>query len=170
MLRKSFWELAETLSVAVILAIIIRIFLIEPFYIPSRSMEPSLYPGDRVLVNKLVYRFSQPARGDIMVFKYPLAPSKNYIKRVVGLPGETIQGRDSKIYINGKELVEDYLPDGLGTGDFDPVTIPREHYFMMGDNRGDSEDSRYWGTLERRLVKGKAVVIYWPIGRWKMLR
>lgn len=158
-------EVIEVLSLAVILAVLMRIFLCEPYYIPSPSMFPELQPGDRVLVNKLVYRIQPPKRGNIVVFKFPLDEKKNYIKRIIALPGETIEGKQGKILINGQEIAENYLSKEIITGDFGPVKLGTEEYFVLGDNRNDSEDSRYWGPLSAEKIRGKAMLIYWPIKR-----
>lgn len=168
-INKFVWDLLESVGVAVILAIVIRIFLFEPFYIPSWSMSPILKPGDKIIVNKFTYRISQPKRGDIVVFKYPKNPKKDYIKRIIGLPGETIKVRNNKVFVDERELVETYLSDGLIYPDFGPVVIDNGKYFMMGDNRSDSLDSRYWGTLDRKLMLGEAMVIFWPISRLEVL-
>lgn len=158
-------EILESVAIAVILAVIIRFFLFQPFYIPSGSMEPTLKPGDRIIVNKLIYRYSQPKRGDIMVFKYPRDPQRDFIKRVVGLPGETIDIKDSIVYINNSVIPQPFLEPGLKFGSFGPVDIPDNSYFMMGDNRNNSEDSRVWGTLPSENIVGKAMFIYWPLSR-----
>lgn len=160
-----FGEILESVAIAVILAVVIRFFLFQPFYIPSGSMEPTLKPGDRIIVNKLIYRYSQPKRGDIIVFKYPRDPQRDFIKRVVGLPGETIEIKDSIVYINNNEIPQPFLPPGLQFGSFGPVEIPEGSYFMMGDNRNNSEDSRVWGTLPSENIVGKAMFIYWPLSR-----
>lgn len=163
-------EILESVAIAVILAVIIRFFLFQPFYIPSGSMEPTLKPGDRIIVNKLIYRYSQPKRGDIMVFKYPRDPARDFIKRTVGLPEETIEIKDSKVYINNKEIPQPFLEPGLKFGSFGPVEVPEGSYFMMGDNRNNSEDSRVWGTLPRENIVGKAMFIYWPLSRIGMVK
>jgi signal peptidase I len=163
-------EILESVAIAVILAVIIRFFLFQPFYIPSGSMEPTLKPGDRIIVNKLIYRYSQPERGDIMVFKYPRDPARDFIKRAVGLPEETVEIKNSKVYINNKEIPQPFLEPGLQFGSFGPVEVPEGSYFMMGDNRNNSEDSRVWGTLPRENMVGKAMFIYWPISRIGMIK
>ncbi|GAB4264089.1 signal peptidase I [Thermincola ferriacetica] len=165
-----FGEILESVAIAVILAFVIRVFLFQPFYIPSGSMEPTLQPGDRIIVNKFLYRFKEPARGDIIVFKYPRNPKRDFIKRVIGLPGETVEIRDSVLYINGKKVDQPYLPKGLRYGSYGPVKVPEGSYFMMGDNRNNSEDSRVWGTLPRENIVGKAMLIYWPLARAGMIR
>lgn len=158
-------ELIESIAIAVILAVIIRMFIIEPFYIPSGSMEPTLQINDRIIVNKLAYNFGEPERGDIVVFKYPKDPSRNFVKRLIAKPGEVVELRDSKLYINGKLIEEDYLPEGMEYVDYGPLKVPEGEYFMLGDNRNFSEDSRFWGTLPEDNIIGKAVLIYWPINR-----
>lgn len=162
-------DIVEAVLIAVILAVLIRMFVIQPFYIPSSSMEPTLKPGDRIIVNKFIYRFKEIQRGDVMVFKYPLDPSRDFIKRVIGLPGDTLEIRDSVLYINDNKIAEPYLPKGLRFGSYGPVKIPQDEYFMMGDNRNNSEDSRVWGFLPREKVVGKAFVVFWPIDRVKIL-
>lgn len=163
--KEGLWELLEALAIAVVLAAIIRFFVVQPFYIPSGSMEPTLKPGDRIIVNKFIYRFTKPQRGDIMVFKFPLDPKRDFIKRVIGLPGDIVEIKDSNLYINGKQIKEPYLPPGLRFQDFGPVKVPDDHYFMMGDNRNHSDDSRFWGFLPQDNIVGKAMVIYWPLSR-----
>lgn len=164
-------ELVESVVIAIVLALVIRFFLFEPFYIPSGSMEPTLQVEDKIIVNKLVYRLKEPKRGDIIVFEHPmLDPNIDYIKRVVGLPGETLEIKESTVYINGKPLEEEYLPADLKFMDFGPVTIPENSYFMMGDNRNNSQDSRVWGTLPEDYIVGKAFFIFWPAGRIGILK
>jgi signal peptidase I len=178
-------EYFESLVVAGILALFVRTFDFQAFKIPSGSMEPNLLIGDHLLVNKMVFgptgssleRMVMPVRsvvrGDVLVFKYPEEPSRDFIKRVVGLPGETLELKGTQVYINGQPLSEPYalyqrLPDLLLPGDvrraYGPVTIPEGHYFMMGDNRDDSQDSRYWGFLPAGHIKGRALFVYWSFG------
>lgn len=175
-------ELVETIIVAFLLAIMIRATLAEARFIPSGSMIPSLLVGDRLIVEKLSYYFSSPQRGDIVVF-YPPDPyapvpgngerfmrwlgftrEAAYIKRVVGLPGETVAVQDGKVLINGQPLSEPYIK-APPAQDSDPVTIPPNHFFMMGDNRNNSRDSRVWGTLPRENVIGKTFLRFWPLTR-----
>jgi signal peptidase I len=157
------------LAAALVVAIVVKTFLVQAFYIPSGSMEPTLKPGDRVLVNKLSYDLHGVRRGDIVVFKSPPSelasdPSvKDLIKRVIGLPGDTIQGINGEVYINGKLLKEPYLPPGTVTTDLPLQTVPPGQYFMMGDNRGDSKDSRFIGTIPAHLIVGRAFVRVWPL-------
>ncbi len=164
-----FSEILESIAIAVVLAVIIRVFLFQPFYIPSGSMEPTLQDGDRIIVNKITYRFTELHRGDIIVFKYPVNPKRDFIKRVIGLPGETVQIKNSILYVNGRVVTQPFLPKGLKYADYRLVTVPENAYFMMGDNRNNSEDSRVWGFLPRENVVGKAMLIYWPLGRMSVL-
>jgi len=163
-------EVLESLVIALVIAVIIRVFVFEPFYIPSGSMEPTLLKGDRIIVSKLSYRVGTPKRGDVIVFRYPRDPGRVFVKRVIGLPGETVALKDSHLYINGRQVSEPYLPDGLSFADFGPVRVPAGHLFMLGDNRNSSDDSRVWGFLEERLIIGKAVAIYWPPERIRVIR
>ncbi len=158
-------EILESIVIAVILALIIRTFAFEPFYIPSGSMEPTLQINDEILVNKFGHHIWEFQRGDILVFKYPENPEIDYVKRLIGLPGEKVELKDSKLYINDQEVAEDYLPEGLKFDDYGPVEVPEGHYLMLGDNRNNSEDSRYWGCLPEDNVIGKAMFIFWPLDR-----
>jgi len=188
-------EYFESLVVAVILALFVRTFGFQAFKIPTGSMEPNLLVGDHLLVNKFIFAPAMTGlertllpmrpveRGEVLVFKFPEEPERDFIKRVIGLPGETLELRGQTIYINGAPLVEpyaNYQPFGEGTGEGDlrrrygPVTVPADHYFMMGDNRDDSQDSRYWGFMPASYIKGRALFIYWSFGgpegtRWGRL-
>ncbi len=153
---------------ALLVAVAVKTFLIQAFYIPSPSMTPTLKVDDRVLVNKMSYRIHGVDRGDIVVFVSPQqAPEKDLIKRVVGLPGETVEGRDGHVVVDGKQLEESYLPEGVVTGPFGPVTITADHYWVMGDNRPNSSDSRVFGQIPEALIVGKAFVKVWPIGSFR---
>jgi signal peptidase I len=181
-------EYFESVIIAVILALFIRTFVVQAFKIPTGSMENNLLIGDHLLVNKFILgptassleRTLLPVRpikrGDVIVFKYPEEPSRDFIKRVIGLPGETLELRDKKVSINGRPLDEPYVrflePPGTSSEfrevtsydvreRYGPVTVPPNQYFVMGDNRDNSQDSRYWGFLPRDYIKGKALVIYW---------
>lgn len=179
-------EYFESIVIAVILALFVRTWVVQAFKIPTGSMENNLLIGDHLLVNKFIFgptplaigRHTLPVReihrDDVIVFKYPDDPSRDFIKRVIGLPGETVELRNKKVYINGKPLDEPFVhfltPPSAENEEitaydvrenFGPVTVPADHLFVMGDNRDNSEDSRYWGFLPRSYVKGKALVIYW---------
>lgn len=158
-------ELPLLIIVAFLVAWAIKSFIIQPFFIPSGSMEPTFYDGDHVLVNKFIYRFSEPKRGDVIVFKYPLDKTKDYIKRIIAVGGETIEVRSGDVFINGKEIYEPYLKSNVVGSDFGPVKIPKNKYFVLGDNRDNSSDSRTWGLLPPKNILGKAIVLYWPLNR-----
>jgi signal peptidase I len=181
-------EYAEAAAIAVLLALFIRTFVVQAFKIPSGSMEPTLAVGDHILVNKFIYGvklpylqktlipIGQPHRDDVIVFIYPVDKSKDFIKRVVGMPGDTIEIVGRKIYIN-KQPYDDkhgYYADGRDAPDdtsadfrYGPITVPEKHYFVMGDNRDHSYDSRYWGFVPAKSVKGKAFMIYWSWPQWR---
>ena len=177
-------EYFESILVAVVLALFVRTFVFQAFKIPTGSMKPNLLVGDHLIVNKFIFaptRFAferallpmRPIeRGDIVVFKFPEEPERDFIKRVIGLPGDTLELRNQTVSINGQALTEPYAhylfppaAEGQVNGDlrrkYGPVTVPDGHYFMMGDNRDDSQDSRFWGFLPQSYVKGRALFIYW---------
>jgi signal peptidase I len=178
-------EYFESIVIAVILALFVRTWVVQAFKIPTGSMENNLLIGDHLLVNKFVFAPSagrlehaimperEIERGDVIVFKYPEEPERDFIKRVIGLPGETVELRNKKVYVNGRPLDEPYVhflepaSNAQEVTSFDvrerygPVTVPPDRYFVMGDNRDNSQDSRYWGFLPRSYVKGEALMIYW---------
>lgn len=165
-------ELISIIIIAFVLAMLLRTFVIEGRIVPSGSMLPTIKVGDRLLVNKFIYYFKQPTRGDIVVFKPPsvLNAKYDYVKRVIGLPGEKVEIRDSKLYINDRELQEPYIAEPV-IQDFGPVTVPDNSLLVMGDNRNASFDSRYWPAwlTQDRLV-GKAFCIYWPLRDQSLLQ
>jgi len=178
-------EYFESIVVAVILALFVRTFIFQAFKIPTGSMKPNLLVGDHLLVNKFIFaptaspieRGLLPMRpierGDVIVFKFPEEPDRDFIKRVIGLPGDSLELKNQTIHINGMPLIEPYahylfppVAEGQVNGfdlrrKYGPVTVPEGHYFMMGDNRDDSQDSRFWGFLPASYVKGRALFIYW---------
>jgi signal peptidase I len=161
-------EYAEAIIIAVVAAFLIRGLVVQAFKIPSGSMKPTLQIGDHILVSKFIYRFTEPKRGDVIVFKYPRDERKDFIKRVVGLPGERVEMRGTTVYINGEPLKEEYARyNGNIThrNNFGPVRVPDGHLFVMGDNRDNSKDSRYWGFLDIKKIKGKAFLIYFSWNR-----
>jgi signal peptidase I len=190
--RTVFQEYSEAFVVAVILAIIIRALFVQAFKIPSSSMEPTLLVGDHILVNKLLYgvripftkerwpRLSVPKRGDVIVFVFPEDRTKDFIKRVVGVGGDTMEVRNKQVYVNGKLYDNPHarhydsrtIPEGASARDFmPPVKVPKDHLFVMGDNRDYSHDSRFWGFVPVEDVKGEAFLIYYsaqdfPSVRW----
>jgi len=152
------------LAVALGLALVILIFLYQPVKVEGTSMAPLLSDQERIFINKFVYRFEPIERGDVVVFWYPLDRSKSFIKRVVGLPGDTIQIRAGHLYVNGKELIEPYVPASYLDGSSYPLThVPENEYFVMGDHRDSSNDSRMFGAVSRDFIYGKAVFAYWPV-------
>jgi signal peptidase I len=175
-------ENVEAILVAIVLALFIRTFVIQAFKIPSGSMKQTLLVGDHILVNKFIYGvkipflqttiipITNPKRGDIVVFKFPEEPSKDFIKRVIGVAGDKVEVRDKKVYVNNKLLNHDHgihtdsydLPASVQPRDnFGPVIVPPHKLFVMGDNRDQSYDSRFWGFVDLKAVKGKALMIYW---------
>ena len=172
-------EYAEAILIAIVLALFIRTFVIQAFKIPSGSMKPTLLVGDHILVNKFIYgiklpftdkiliSLGEPERGDVVVFKFPLDTRKDYIKRVIGLPGDRVELVDKQLLINGRPT-EDPNANYSMSGSmrmYGPVTVPADHLFVMGDNRDESSDSRVWGFVPRAYLKGKAFLIYWSWDR-----
>jgi signal peptidase I len=162
-------EWVTIIAGALIVAFVVKTFLVQAFYIPSGSMLPTLQEQDRVLVNKLSYDLHDVHRGDIIVFKGPEQAEgqvKDLIKRVIGLPGDTVEAHDGQLYVNGQPLKEPYLGPGITTGPLEPQHVPPHHYWVMGDNRGNSKDSRFFGAIDQSLIIGRAFVRVWPIGRF----
>ena len=188
---RSFWkELPILVIVALIVAVLIKTFLVQAFFIPSGSMNDTLLEGDRVMVNKLAYRFGDPARGHVVVFDSPMnpeadgetifgalvrhvaeslglsSPDSALIKRIVAVGGETIEIRDNRVFVDGTALDEPYLKEGSFMPDFGPLTIPEGQVFLMGDNRSSSSDSRVFGPIDESEIVGRAFVRVWPPSRW----
>jgi signal peptidase I len=181
--KRALVEWVVIVVVALLAALLIKTFAVQAFSIPSQSMEPTLMPGDRVLVDKLASDFSPVRTGDIVVFRRPPADTSavnDLIKRVIAGPGQSIYVANCKVYVNGKELTQHYLPEGWESPSSeyctvwdapgmlhlpDPYTVPAGHYFVMGDNRTDSDDSRYWGTVPANYLVGVAFVRIWPPSR-----
>jgi signal peptidase I len=180
--KRLFWEYTEAIVTALILALVIRAYIIQAFKIPSGSMIPTLLVGDHILVNKFLYGtkipFSdkkilvlrEPEKGDVIVFKYPENPKKDFIKRVVATEGDVIEERNKVVYVNGKAIAEPYArhfdrtfrSGGMDPRDnFGPLVVPEDKLFVMGDNRDQSYDSRYWGFVDLKAIRGKALLIYW---------
>lgn len=177
--------------VAFVIALVLKSFVLQAFYIPSASMEPTLLVGDRVLVEKVGYRFGDPGRGDVVVFEkdlggalpvedesrsviekigdafrglfgFPTGTAQDFIKRVVAVGGDTVEGRDGRVFVNGEAIDEPYLPEGTETSTFGPVDVPQGMIFVMGDNRGNSDDSRNFGPVPVDAVVGRAFLLIWP--------
>lgn len=191
--RLTFWqELPVLIVIALVLAVVVKTFLFQAFYIPSGSMRETLEVNDRVMVNKLSYRFGEVKRGQIVVFEQDhgdepdenlfqalvrnlaesigvATPEADLIKRVIGLPGDTIEIRDNQVFVNELAISEPYLQPNTRMGDYGPTTVPEGHYFVMGDNRGSSQDSRVIGPVEEDRLIGRAFVIIWPPSHWSGL-
>ncbi|MDH5202075.1 MAG: signal peptidase I [Nitrospirota bacterium] len=187
--KRQIWEYAKAIITALLLALLIRAYIVQAFKIPSGSMVPTLLVGDHLLVNKFIYGtkvpFSdnrilvlrKPQRGDIIVFKYPEDPKRDFIKRVIGTEGDILEERDKIVYVNGHVVEEPYIfhadkmirPKGNDPRDnFGPLQVPKDKVFVMGDNRDQSYDSRYWGFVDIHEIRGKALIIYWSwdISKW----
>ncbi|MFZ2949220.1 MAG: signal peptidase I [Desulfuromonadaceae bacterium] len=183
-------EYAESILIAVLLALVIRTYLVQAFKIPSGSMEDTLAIGDHLLVSKFIYgtkipfadkrvlTIRDPRQGDVIVFEYPEDPSKDFIKRVIGVPGDVVEGKEKKVYVNGKPYEnpheihkeKDLIPKEMNPRDtFGPVTVPAGSYFVMGDNRDRSYDSRFWKFVRRDQIKGLAFIKYWSWDREKFM-
>jgi signal peptidase I len=156
------------------LALFVRAYFVQAYKIPAGSMKQSLLVGDHILVNKFIYKFQKPQKGDIIVFKFPPDPEKDFIKRVIGVAGDVIECRDKKLYVNHEPVNHDYgvytdphiIPAKVRPRDnFGPITVPKDSLFVMGDNRDESFDSRFWGFVDLKAVNGKAFVIYWSLNQ-----
>jgi signal peptidase I len=158
------------LLIAIGLALVIIVFLYQPVKVEGTSMAPLLSDQERIFINKFVYRFEPIERGDVVVFWYPLDHSKSFIKRVVGLPGEAVEIRQGAVYVNGKVVPEPYVPPQYeDLSDFGPVRVPKDSYFVMGDHRISSNDSRVFGPVPVRFIYGRAVFAYWPVDHFGSL-
>jgi signal peptidase I len=159
------WEIVKVALIAIVIVIPIRTFLFQPFLVKGESMEPNFHSGDYLIVDQLSYHLREPKRGEVVVFKYPKDPSQRYIKRIIGLPGETVEIKDGKVFISGAFLEElDYLPGSVFTPqrDFKAITLDKDQYFVLGDNRQGSFDSRIWGPLPKENIIGKVFIRAWP--------
>jgi signal peptidase I len=181
-------EWVESIIVAFILAMIIRTFLVQAFKIPTGSMRPTLFEGDLILVNKFIYgakipfsdlrlpALRQPQRGDVIVFIYPQDAKKDFIKRLVALEGETLEIKNGTIYINNQPLLDPlfsqryYYNRGEFGGENEKIVVPKDSFFVMGDNSASSQDSRYWGFVPKKNILGKALLIYWPPQRIRIVK
>lgn len=159
-----------SILIAVVLAFFIRYFIVELYMVEGPSMRPTLVSGERLVVNKFIYRFKDPQRDEIIVFRYPRDPSRDFIKRVIGVPGDTIEVKDGRVIRNGQVLDEPYILERT-RGNYPAAKVPSGHIFAMGDNRNNSEDSRFKdvGFVPYSLIKGKAMVIFWPFDHIKTL-
>ncbi len=176
-LRYFLKEWVEPIIVAIVLALIIRTFVVQAFKIPTGSMRPTLIEGDRILVSKFIYKFKEPRQGDVIVFKSPEDEKKDFIKRLVGMPGDTVNIRNGAILINDKAVDKDsvireryYYNRGDFGADDQTIEVPEDAYYVLGDNSISSRDSRYWGFLPKKYLIGKAFLIYWPPNRVRLIK
>lgn len=160
---KQLFDWAKLFGTALLLALFVKTFIFQFAYVPTGSMEPIIMTSSRLVISKIPYYFNEPQRGDVISFLYPDDESQNYLKRIIGLPGETVEGKDGKIYINGEDLGFDYTTR-VFVKDFGPYEVPEDQYFMMGDNRNSSLDSRYWKNpfVHKNKIVGKVIFQYWP--------
>ena len=165
-----FYELGRGLVIFILAIVLVHYFIATIHVVQGESMEPNFHTGEIIVTNKLSYLTSKPERGDAVVLSFPGDPDKQkYIKRIIGLPGETLEIKNGKVYINNKELVESYIAKNVTTAPNMKVTIPEDEYFIMGDNRPNSNDSRYWGTARVNDLIGKGVFIISPLSNWGYL-
>ncbi|HKW56549.1 MAG TPA: signal peptidase I [Candidatus Acidoferrum sp.] len=169
-LRNEIRVWTRDLLIAIGLALVIIVFLYQPVKVEGTSMAPLLSDQERIFINKFVYRFEPIQRGDVVVFWYPLDRSKSFIKRVIGLPGETVEIRLGTVYLNGRPMQEPYVPSQYeDMSDFGPLRVPRDTYFVMGDHRISSNDSRVFGPVASKYIYGRAVFAYWPVDHFGSL-
>ena len=169
-LRNEIRVWTRDLLIAIGLALVIIVFLYQPVKVEGTSMAPLLSDQERIFINKFVYRFEAISRGDVVVFWYPLDRSKSFIKRVIGLPGETVEIHQGRLLVNGREVPEPYVPPQYeDLSDFGPVRVPADSYFVMGDHRISSNDSRVFGPVASRFIYGRAVFAYWPVDHFGSL-
>jgi len=171
------WEILKIVIISLAIIIPIRYFLIQPFFVKGASMDPNFYDGDYLIVDEISYRFNDPKRGDVIIFKYPLDTSQFFIKRIIGLPGETIEIKNEKVFIYSLEIPDEkitldeseYLKDLSTIGNL-IINLEEDEYFVLGDNRDASSDSRKWGELNRKLIIGRVWIRAWPFDRFGILK
>ena len=169
-------ENLESLIWAIIIATLIRAFIIAPFKIPSGSMRPTLIEGDRILVSRFLFRFREPARGEIVGFRSPIEPKRPLIKRLIATGGDRVEIRHGRLWVNGEDLTAvlpnqtSYVNDGPYGAEGNTVEVPEGMFYVLGDNSSSSHDSRFWGFVPRRFLIGKALCIFWPLNRIRALR
>lgn len=164
-----FWEMVRVAIISLVIILPVRYFLIQPFYVKGASMEPNFYDHEYLIIDEVSYRFNEPKRGDIVVFKYPKDPKQYFIKRVIGLPGEKIKIEDNRIFVNGTKIDETYLPETIETvlplRGYGDITLASDEYFLLGDNRTQSLDSRIFGPVKREFLIGRTWIRGWPFNR-----
>ncbi|MCE5254785.1 MAG: signal peptidase I [Actinomycetia bacterium] len=162
-------EIVVIIAAAFVIAMLVQAFIVKPFTIHQVSMEPTLLEGDRILLSRLTYHFRDPESGDIVVFHSPVTEGEDLVKRVIAVAGDRVAIRDGSLYINGERRDEPYLMEQGFRGEMDELVIPEGRVFVMGDNRNNSGDSRYFGPIDTESIIGCAFCVYWPVGRWKGL-
>lgn len=169
-MSKEIKDWAISIAGAIIAAMIIRTFIVELYVVDGPSMRPTLQHEERLVVNKFIYYFRKPMKGEILIFRYPRDPSRDFIKRVIATEGDTIEIKEGRVYVNDELLREDYILEKTRT-EYPKATVPPNTVFVMGDNRNNSEDSRFpdVGFVPLDLIKGKAVLIFWPLENFKSL-
>lgn len=170
-LLRAFWEVLHDLSIAVLFCFFLVSFVAQAFRVQGTSMLPLLADGERIIVNKLAYRFGAIARGDVVVFWYPKDPSVSFIKRVVGRPGDVVELRRGELYVNGDRVREEYVRrDFRDLDNMAPVSVPPGYYYVLGDHRTSSNDSRSWGEVPEKYIYGKAWLRFWPLSKTGVIR
>lgn len=162
-------EIVVIVAAAFAIAMLVQAFVVKPFTIHQVSMEPTLDEGDRILINRMVYHFREPKSGDVIVFHSPVTEGEDLVKRVVAVGGDVVAIRDGSLYVNGVAQEEPYLLEQDFAGEYPETVIPEGQLFVMGDNRNNSGDSRFFGPIDKGLVLGCAFCVYWPIGHWRTL-
>lgn len=164
-----FWEMVRVAIISLAIILPVRYFLVQPFYVKGASMEPNFHDHEYLIIDEISYRFNEPQRGDIVVFKYPKDPKQYFIKRVIGLPGEKVKIQDGNIYVNGVKLEETYLPDNLETllplRGYGDIELASDEFFLLGDNRNQSLDSRVFGPVKREFIVGRTWIRGWPFNK-----
>ena len=163
------WETLQTLVLAGLLIVFFRAFVFQNFIVEGTSMYPTLMQGDRLIVSRISYIFGEPERGDIIVFQYPFGPERDFVKRIIALPGETVAIQNGQVFINGKPLPPETYVQNKSIDNYGPLTLGQDEYFVMGDNRTGSSDSRSWGPLQEHFIIGKAWLIYYPFERFTFI-
>lgn len=163
--ENSIWEFIKVIIISVAIVLPVRTYIAQPFIVSGASMEPNFYDGEYLIIDELTYAFRPPQRGEVIVFRYPLNPSEFFIKRIVGLPGETIEIKNGAVLINDEVLPEPYMPQGAGKKTLPnlKIKLAQNEYFVLGDNRSRSSDSRFWGALPQEKIMGRALVRLWPV-------
>lgn len=161
-------EVIETVVLTLLIFLVIR-FVVQSYHVEGPSMQPGLHTDEYVLVNKVSYLFQTPGRGDVIVFHYPKDTTQDFIKRIVGLPGDTVRTDSTHVWVNGVLLSEPYIKEAINLNEPSIWKVPPGDYFVLGDNRRVSDDSRYWGFVPKDYIVGKAMLVYWPSSNWQIL-